>query len=272
MNWSAISSKLFDPYDMKARIFPGLLLLTPVVVFMALILGPKNPLIIALSSVLATCGGPYLIASFVRTWGQRAERRLNKKWGGQPTTIMLRHRDTLLPAQTTLLYHKLIKEKFGLVMPTEDQEKNDGPKADGYYIAAANALRPLTNDHKKFPFIFKELVAYGFNRNAHGSRFIGALISIMTMFATLLHGGALTMASPYLDLNAFKGLTVAYVLTLITCATFLLVWLFHFTAQTVEQAGYSYARRLWEALDKVPKKPVPKVAKSGGQNGAGVGV
>lgn len=248
MNWSAIFSKLFDPYDMKARILPGLLLLIPVVVFIALILGPKNPLIVTLSSVLATCGGPYLLASFVRTWGQRAQDRLNKKWGGQPSTIMLRHRDSRLANLTKLQYHQLIQQKLSLKMPTAAEETADSYGADGAYTSAANALRPLTSDVKKFPFVFKELVAYGFNRNAYGSRWVGALICIATIVSTMLHARLLILFSPYVDLKARTGVGAADLLVLIIAIAFLGVWLFHFTERTVEQAGYSYARRLWEAL------------------------
>lgn len=82
MSWSAVFAKLLDPYDFKARLFPGLLVLLPAIVFLVLVYGPKHPLVVALSSVLATCGGPYLLVSFVRTWGQRAQDRLNAKWGG----------------------------------------------------------------------------------------------------------------------------------------------------------------------------------------------
>lgn len=256
MNWSAFLSKLFDPYDMKARIFPGLLLLTPVIVFTALILGPKNPLIVALSSILATCGGPYLLASFVRTWGQRAQDRLNKKWGGQPSTIMLRHRDSRLPSLTKSKYHQLIQQKLSLKMPTAAEEAADSNGADGAYTSAANSLRPLTVDAKKFPFVFKELVAYGFNRNSYGSRWVGALICLATALATLIHARFLKFVSPYVDLEVQPGIDAAHLLILVISFAFLGMWLFHFTDRTVEQAGYSYANRLWEALLTVKKTAV----------------
>jgi hypothetical protein len=33
-----------------------------------------------------------------------------------------------------------------------------------------------------------------------------------------------------------------------------LMWCVHFTGSTVKLAGVSYAKRLWEALDQLPKK------------------
>jgi hypothetical protein len=253
MNWPAIFSKLLDPYDMKARIFPGLLLLVPVIVFMALVLGPKNPLIVTLSSILATCGGPYLLASFVRTWGQRAQDRLNNKWGGQPSTIMLRHRDSRMTNLTKLQYHQLIEQKLSIKMPTAAEEAADSYGADGAYTSAANALRPLTGDVKKFPFVFKELVAYGFNRNSYGSRWVGVLICLATITATVLHAGFLILVNPYININAQSRMEPVHLIILVIAVAFLGMWLFHFTAKTVEQAGYSYAHRLWESLLMIRK-------------------
>lgn len=252
MQWATIFAKLLDPYDLKARLFPGLLVLLPAIVFLVLIYGPEHPLVVALSSILATCGGPYLLASFVRTWGQRAEDRLNKKWGGKPSTIMMRHGDSRLPQQTKQRYHSLVTSKLGIAMPTPLDEQSDPQKADQAYISAADALRPKTNDPKKFPFVFKELVAYGYNRNAYGSRWFGLLVSLGAAASTMLQAEALNLQQPYLKLEV---LAPQQYLVLAMSLTFVLLWGFHFTGSTVEQAGYSYAKRLWEALDKIPKKP-----------------
>ena len=105
MNWTVNFDKMLDPYDVKARLFPGLLVLLPALLFLGLLYGTKSPLVVGLSAVLGTCGGPYLLANFVRTWGQRAQDRLFQEWGAPPSTIILRHRDTTLPSQTKLRYH-----------------------------------------------------------------------------------------------------------------------------------------------------------------------
>lgn len=63
--------KLLDPYDLTARLLPGLLVLLPAILCIAVLYGAKSPIAVALVSVLATCGGPYLLSSFVRTWPTR---------------------------------------------------------------------------------------------------------------------------------------------------------------------------------------------------------
>lgn len=258
MQWGAVFTKLLDPYDIKARLFPGLLVILPAIAFLALLYGPKNPILVILVSVLSTCGGPYFLASFIRTWGQRAQENLYRKWGGQPSTILLRHRDKRLANQTKLRYQQLATSKLGVTMPSPDEEVQNPIAADNAYVAAADALRPLTVDKKKYPFVFKELVAYGFNRNAFGARWVGASIAIVVIAATLVHASVLQTTAPLFQTQNLQFLKFSHVLTLTLSVALLFMWLFHFTPKTVEQAGFSYALRLWESLETITKKPARK--------------
>jgi hypothetical protein len=252
MNLTAISDKLLDPYDIKARLLPGLLVLLPAILYFALLYGTKNPMVMGLGSVLVACGGPCLLSSFVRTWGQRAQDRLFRRWGAQPSTILLRHRDATLPDPTKRRYRELAAARLGVVMPSAEDELKDPAQADLAYAAAADALRPQTIDRKAFPFVFKELVAYGFNRNAHGSRWVGLGVAVVTGVATVAHAGALTLQPPYWRNPALDN---AHIVVLVLALTMAVLWCAHFTGETVRLAGVSYAKRLWEALDQVPKKP-----------------
>lgn len=245
--------QILDPYDLTARLLPGLLVLLPAILCIAVLYGAKSPLAVALGSVLATCGGPYLLSSFVRTWGQRAQDRLFRQWGGQPTTLLLRHCHDHLPPLTKERYRELVASRLGIALPTDGEEEEDPEKADQAYVAAADALRPLTNDRRAFPFVFKELVAYGFNRNAHGSRWVGLAVAAATVVTAVMHAGVLHMPPPYW---ALADLDTAHIVVLVVAVGFACLWCFHFTAQTVQQAGFSYAKRLWEALERLPKKPV----------------
>ncbi|TPQ32035.1 hypothetical protein [Cupriavidus pinatubonensis] len=252
MNWSLISERTLDQYELRARLLPGLLVLLPAVAFFALLYGTKSPMVVGLGSVMATCGGPYLLSSFVRTHGLRAQERLYQRWGGPPTTLLLRHRDTHLPLQTKLHYHELAASRLGVVMPRPEEEQQDPARADEAYAAAADALRPLTTDRKAFPFVFKELVTYGFNRNAYGSRWVGFFVSMATTVATLLHAEAFRPLPPYW---APEELDAIHVVVLVLALGFAALWCMHFTGETVRYAGVGYAKRLWESLKELPKKP-----------------
>ncbi len=252
VNWNALFEKLLDPYDVRARLFPGLLVLLPVIAFLVLLYGRQSPAVVGLAAVLGSCGGPYLLASFVRTWGQRAQDRLFQEWGAQPSTIMLRYRDGTLPLQTKLRYHSLIESRLAVVMPTVEEEQRSPDAADVAYAAAGDALRPLTNDRKKYPLVFKELVAYGFNRNAHGSRWVGLTVAILTVLAAALHAGALRLSPITVDLAALDN---AHIMVMVLGLGMACLWLLHFTSATVRMAGFSYAKRLWEALEIIQRRP-----------------
>jgi hypothetical protein len=254
LNWGTLFEKLLDPYDVKARLFPGLLVLVPAITFVVLLYGRRSPAVVGLAAVLSSCGGPYLLASFVRTWGQRAQDRLLQKWGAQPSTIMLRHRNGMLPMQTKLRYHKLVESRLGVAMPTAEDELRSPDTADVAYAAAGDALRPLTNDRKKYPFVFKELVAYGFNRNAHGSRWVGLTVAILTLLAAALHAGAWRLSPFAVDSAALDN---SHIMVMVLGAAMACLWSLHFTSVTVRIAGFSYAKRLWEALEKIQRKPSP---------------
>ena len=255
MNWTALFAKAFDAYDMKARLFPGLLVLLPAIVYLGLTYGAKHPALAALGSIIGVCGGPYALAAFVRTWGQRAQTNLYMRWGGQPSTILLRHSDARIATQTKQAYHAQIALKLGLKMPSAEEEENDPVSADQAYAAAADALRPMTNNKVTFPFVFKELVAYGYNRNAFGARWVGMLVALSCAVVVFIRSGALSLQSLAFDMKPLFALSLSDGLTLIVCALLSLLWLFHFTGKTVEQSGFSYALRLLEALHKVPRKP-----------------
>ena len=245
--------KILDLYDLTARLLPGLLVLLPAILCISVLYGAKSPIAIALGSVLATCGGPYLLSSFVRTWGQRVQVRLFQQWGGQPTTLLLRHRHDHLPPLTKERYRDLAASRLGITLPSDSEEEQNPALADQAYIAAADALRPLTNDRRAFPFVFKELVAYGFNRNAHGSRWVGLSVAAATVVAALMHAGLLHVQPSYWTV---AELDTSHIVVVVVACGFACLWCFHFTAQTVEQAGFSYAKRLWEALEKLPRKSV----------------
>ena len=209
-------------------------------------------MVVGLATVLSSCGGPYLLASFVRTWGQHTQDRLFQKWGAQPSTILLRHRDGILPQQTKLRYHNLVESRLAVVMPTDEEELCSPGAADATYAAAGDALRQLTNDRKKYPLVFKELVAYGFNRNAYGVRWVGLTVALMTILAATLQAGALRLSPIALYPAALENGHII-VVSLGLCMTCL--WSLHFTSATVRMAGFSYAKRLWEALEKIKTRP-----------------
>lgn len=251
MNFAAVLEKIRDPYDRKARVAPGLWVIFPLLMASACLLGPKHPLLTALGSLLAACGGPYLLGSVVRTWGLAAEKKLYAKWGGKPTTIILRHRDKTLGLYTKQSYHELISRKLGIPIPSAEDEVSNPELADESYRSATEQAIKLTRDTKKFSLLFKELISYGFNRNMHGARWVGSATCLITLGIVLLHAQVWLLTSPHLEPRAISSMSVAELLTAGVALIFLALWLFHFTESTVKNVALAYAQRLMECLPKI---------------------
>src|SRR4051794_1826718 len=119
----------FDAYGRRARLYPALLTVMPAIVVLGAWLPTTSSLTIASAAVASSFGVFYALASFARTAGKRTERRLQIKWGGWPTTSMLRHRDARISATTLRRYHAFLQSGVGN-LPTPAQEDCDPKGAD----------------------------------------------------------------------------------------------------------------------------------------------
>ena len=250
-------TKLFDRYNLFVRVYPVLLLLLPTIITV-LAFYPKflnsGPVNLVISLALFS-GFLYFLASLSRSLGNRLEKRLYKEWGGLPTTITLRHRDTKIPAITKQRYHQYFASQVpGLpAMPTEAQEQQDPAAADEVYSSAVSWLKEQRRDEKCFPTVISELIEYGFRRNLASLRWIGFVIYLISLFITwsalnIQHAGICQdtcifkavghsfSASPYISGTVLLNL-------LALCGTFLL------SDNWVREAGDNYARVLLQTCD-----------------------
>jgi len=92
-------------------------------------------------------------------------------WGGKPSTVKLRHRDTTnqRPHERTLPRHRASAAARSQV-PNATEETADPVAADSVYEAFGDFLRERTRDTKKCRLVFEELMNYGFRRNLWGWR------------------------------------------------------------------------------------------------------
>ena len=110
--------------------------------------------------------------------------------------------------------------------------------ADGKYAAGALWLIEHTRDRTRFPILFAENVGYGYRRNALGLKPLGLVVSFAAIVWALAVGGVLT------GQVSFSELPRAHVASLALSATFVVLWLFYFTASTVKTAAFCYADAL----------------------------
>jgi hypothetical protein len=242
-----------DGYERKARLYPALLLIAPVVGTAVAMLTAKLTGLQSLAVGAVGCGGAFLLTQLARDSGKKHEASLFAKWGGLPSIAIFRHRDTRLDAITKARYHKklagLVKEAKA---PTPEQEQADPAAADAIYAAWSTYLRVNTHNTKTFALLFQENVAYGYRRNVWGLRSLGIVVSFLSVVACgvrlyLVHSSTGKIDEALGGAAAFAGIM-------------LLLWIFRFNGDWVRVPADAYAERLAECAESFGK---PTVAKEG---------
>ena len=97
-------NKLFDKYSFNARVKPALFIILPIVVTAYILIEPLRTLLGSLIAIFVTCGVVHFFANQMSSRGNILQDELFKKWGGAPTTIILRYSDSALDKHTKQRY------------------------------------------------------------------------------------------------------------------------------------------------------------------------
>jgi hypothetical protein len=250
MGWDEIVANVADPYERQARLYPSLLALSPIIVLVTSIYGPKVSILSNAFAFIGTCGGLVLLANISRELGKRLEAELFDNWGGKPSTQLLRHRDNGIEAVTKSRYHDFLSAKIKMPFPAPHQENADPSGADDLYLSGVRWLLNQTRDPRKFGLLFKENISYGFRRNALGLKKIGLSISLSSILFVLLKYGVIVFSTQRpVDIQALSGLPESATVSLVTSIAMCSIWCVFFTADTVKTSAFSYAETLLRACD-----------------------
>jgi len=242
-------AELLSPYDRRARLYPSLLAILPLLVLLPAIYGIDPTTVVPLAVV---CGVGFLLTRVARNAGVKVQDRLWKSWGGSPTTQLLRHRNHEIDQHTKARYHTILSGRLGFALPTVSEEQADTGAADEKYRAAVQLLINLTRNRTRYPLVFTENAAYGFHRNGLGLRTIGGVIALACILWTLLHAGGLVIGdtSPWIHVAA-RALKSSEAAALVASVLTLFAWLAVFTKAQVKQTAFAYAKRLIECCDNL---------------------
>ncbi len=268
MTESAGLFRIFDRYDILARITPGLL--APLVPGGCLLV--SFPQIFAANIYRSIGSGVvmivllYLFASMARSRGRAVQHKLKQQWGGFPTEIILRFRDNTIELPTKLAYHLALQELApDFTLPDAGAEEQDPDGADGIYRAAIRRLIDLRRG-PKYPLILNDNISYGFWRNLLGMR--GAAILLATCASAAIVAARIAQITS----SSASLLAIARDAPAAQMAAFglLLLWiaflLFVVRPPRVWDAGVAYAERLLASLPPPsPSKVKGRTPKSGGQ-------
>lgn len=238
-------SRLFDTYSRQARLTPALFVLLPALASIAIWLPDIYTLTVGLVSLLTTCGALIFLANVARYQGRRIQKRLYKKWSGEPSTRFLRHRDQTLDENTKARYHGFLSTSIdGVMLPSPEEELANPEGADRKYESAVKWLLEKTRDTNRFDLLFKENVAYGFRRNLLGLKPIGVPIAILSVLGNFVGLAVFHNATG-------TWLNVLGISSLIFCVLVAAGWAFIVNEEWVHDAGDSYAVRLLASCDQL---------------------
>ena len=170
--------RILDPYTLRAQFQPILLAILPVGLLLFTWLPGDSFPVSGLLGTIGTASAITLLAQMGRDQGSKKQSALWDRWGGAPSTRLLRFRDS--PNKYWLERLRVnIENLMGYPLPTEQEEIKDPVEADLKYEAVVTFLRASTRDKSKHPLVFAENVNYGFRRNLWGLKPYGLAIATL---------------------------------------------------------------------------------------------
>ncbi len=252
-------AQMFDSYGRKARLFPALLTIFPSLLavlawFPWFLLSNVAATLLTLAT---SCGLLYALGSYARTKGKRIEPKLLKRWGGWPTTLLLRH-DSELDQHTRLRYHTYLAGRVpgNLTFPSVQEEQASAAAANAIYDSAVRWLKERARG-KEFAMVHRENAQYGFRRNLLGLKPFALTLCVLTLIAMTL---AIFYRVPdlvgFVETKNFAELARAAsnlgpaILSACAINVFaVLVWTFVVSKRWVREAGNQYACALLAVCD-----------------------
>ncbi len=231
-------NNILDPYSLQARVLPAYLSLMPLILMLVTVFPEGLKLPIGGSAAFISMPLSFLLGQFGADLGKHLESKLWNLWDGPPTTRFLRHGNNEFNENTRLRIHEGLR-KLGIHVPTEEEQKYDWKAADSHFESCTEELIRQTRDKTKFPLVFRGLIEYGFRRNLLGLKPIGVSLAIISLIVIIW--------SSYSTLSITNELHATSIISGLTTAGLLIVWLTWVTERTVKIAANRYARFLLEA-------------------------
>jgi hypothetical protein len=251
MTLDDIVSKVTDPYDRQARLYPALLCLLPLLALIALLYAPYVSALTGVVTIAISCGGLFLMTNICREMGKRLEEKLFREWGGKPTTQLLRYRDGTIDSVTKRRYHAFLAAKINTPFPDLNQELLDPAKADEAYQSGARWLLDHTRPDKgKFDLLLRENVTYGFRRNALGVRPLAITVALGCLLWALAKEQIIFGTNRRVfEWSSLAQLSPGAIASLAASAVMFLVWVFFFTKTSLRTSAFTFAQTLLRTCD-----------------------
>lgn len=229
-------SQHFDDFNLRARVYPALLMCAPVLANIVLI-WPSAPLVRLVPLAMAI-GVLFFLADTIRGSGQELEKKLIAEWGGLPAqrALWLDNNENLV---LTKKIRGTVEQLIGRSLPTKQQEKRNPTRASQEYDAVIRDLIPRVRGQDKDALLHGENIRYSFRRNTLAIKSLAVSLAIACTI-----GDILMAAIGYQRTEALTALGVSLVA--------LVTWLLVVRKKWVLQAAVTYSRRFYDAIGSLP--------------------
>jgi hypothetical protein len=189
-SWLEMIEKLLNPYELKARVAPALIVLFPL--FVAAIYAAPSlsgwSIFAAgsLSSIALLYGATYL----VRARGNVVEEQLWNNWGGPPSTRFIRYSDQTFAGDLKSRIRATLIERFHLYLPSIQDEALDSRHADRLIFDGFRQVRQYLRKHDPNGLWLNHLTEYGFCRNLLACRSLWIFLAAAGTVFSSAYGAA----------------------------------------------------------------------------------
>ena len=233
-----------DTYSLKARVYPALIVLLPVLVLSLFYITDFKVYYHYATAIISVGFLSFVLAQLGRDQGEKKENQLFERMGGKPTNQILRHTNNHLDKITKARYHKWLSENIPEVrIPSLAEEQLNPSKTDEIFESCTKFLISRTRNTEKFNLLFIENINYGFRRNLWAMKTWGLTILIASILA---HTVIVTDVFSNIGFKTTNDIC-PYLIFLILG----LFWFFEVTSNWVKLTAIAYAKRLYETIEKI---------------------
>ncbi len=229
--------KVTDPYERRARLYPALICLLPLIVSISLSFPSLFTTLSGLAVLVVSLGGLQLLTQLARDRGKRLEKSLFEEWGGMPSVAIFRFSDQNIPLPAKQRYHEIVSSETGIEAPTKELEMTSPKQADAIYLSWSDYLRGKTRDVRKYPMVFKENINYGFRRNLFGIKWF------------CVFSGFLSIIVIAIPISQSDAITETQIGIMIAIMLYILIFIIVVNKDWVRITAFAYAKQLVESIN-----------------------
>ncbi len=170
-------SLLFDQYEIRARLIPGLLVVIPISISAVAQGLYKDPVYLFVGAGIVFAST--ILMNFVRDKGLILQEKLWNEWGGSPSDKQIKEIIESVSDPEKIRHRNHLEAVLGRKIPNLKEYASQPEVGERIYRNISKDLIRLTHDKVIFPRLFRENVNYGSERNLLAIRPFGLFLSFI---------------------------------------------------------------------------------------------